>query len=318
MTRALLTPGPAEGATRDEHEVRWRDAVRDRLATMDLRPGARVQRLGSFVEQDLGDLLITEWECADLEGVRGSTHVRQDVDALVISTASAGSQLIETPRQTVVLRPGAVLIMSTRTTGRFVIPDKLMKRTVRVPMSALSPHDTGGGAPECLCMDVARNPLARLAQDFLAGVTREHDRMSPAEIECARTSLLVLIAGMLRASGAPDVGETDFLPLLRRQLEEWIVDHLASGAIKVRDLATAHSVSPRTVHRAFATTGDTFSSVVRGQRLAAARADLVKTSYSITSIAHRWGFSDSSHFGRQFRREFALTPSDFRESHGIA
>jgi AraC-like DNA-binding protein len=284
---------------------------------MDVRPTGRFECFGSVEERDLGDLLITHWECPDLEGIRGSTLARRDAEALLLFTASAGKQIIETQYETVVLRPGAVLIMSTRTVGRFVIPEPMTKRTVRVPLTALAPYDTGPGVPECLFMDTTQNALARLTQEFLNGVDAQFGQMSPAEVEAARSALLALIAGMIRATHATDAGESDFLPFLRRQLEAWILDHLA-GPIRVSDLAAAFSVAPRTVHRAFAATGDTVGAVVRAHRLAAARSELVNTAGSIAAIAHRWGFCDASHLGREFRRQFSISPGEYREIHGIA
>ncbi|MFI5798747.1 helix-turn-helix domain-containing protein [Streptomyces sp. NPDC051677] len=283
---------------------------------MDLHPAGPVECFGSVEALDLGDLLVTDWVCPQVEGIRGSNVARHDDDALLLFTAYAGRQIIETSDETVVLRPGTVLITSTRTTGRFVIPQHLTKRTVRVPMTALSPFHTGGGVPGCLLLETAQSPLANLFQDVLMSVDRHAGRMSAAEIESTRSALLVLIAGMIRAS-RPDIGDSEFLQLLRRQLEVWIVDHLAGGAVRVADLAAAHSVSSRTVHRAFASTGDTVGSIVRGHRLAAARDDLVNTNLSNAAIANRWGFCDASHFGREFRREFSLSPGDYREAHGI-
>lgn len=317
MTVAPSMLSPADLLTPEELDVRWRLAVRDRLVSMDLQLTGPVERFGSAEELDLGDLLITDWVCPRVEGTRGRNAVRQDDDALLLLAARAGQQIIETSDETVVLRPGTVLIMSTRTTGRFVIPDHLAKRTVRVPMSALSPFDAGGGAPGCLLQDTAQNPLANLLHGFLMSMDRHIGRMSAAEVEGARNALLVLIAGMIRA-GRPHIGDDEFLQLFRRRLEDWIIGHLAGGPIRVADLAAAHSVSPRTVHRAFASTGDTVGAVIRMHRLAAARGDLVNTNLCIAAIAHRWGFCDASHFGREFRREFSLSPGDYREAHGCA
>jgi AraC-like DNA-binding protein len=42
----------------------------------------------------------------------------------------------------------------------------------------------------------------------------------------------------------------------------------------------------------------------------------VNTNLSIAAIAHRWGFCDASHLGREFRREMSVSPSDYREAHG--
>lgn len=147
MTVAPSMLSPADLLTPEELDVRWRLAVRDRLVSMDLQLTGPVERFGSAEELDLGDLLITDWVCPRVEGTRGRNAVRQDDDALLLLAARAGQQIIETSDETVVLRPGTVLIMSTRTTGRFVIPDHLAKRTVRVPMSALSPFDAGAVHP---------------------------------------------------------------------------------------------------------------------------------------------------------------------------
>jgi AraC-like DNA-binding protein len=318
MTLTQETCQPVSSAQRDEHEYLWRTAVQERLTPIDLRPTGRFPRFGSVAHRDLGDLLITDWDCPDVEGSRGSRMTRRDAEALLIFTVFDGCQMIATPDQTVIQRPGGILIMTTRTTAKIVVPETVRKRSVRIPLTALSPFDTGAGIPDCLLLDTGQHPLASLAHDFVLGVDRQIGQMSPAEVEGARNALLVLIAGMIRATRTPDAGEAEFMPVLRDHLEAWIVDRLAFGAIKVREMATAHNVAPRTVHRAFATTGDTVGSVVRAHRLAAARSDLVNTTSSIATIANRWGFCDASHLGREFRREFSMSPGDYREAYSMA
>lgn len=320
MTQTIpdIAPDIAPDISPEERSFRWRTAVSDRLLGLKLKPTTRIQGDGSHRARDIGDLLITDWRCPELEGVRGKAMAAQEAESLVLFMVTTGRQIVQTPDETVVLRPGALLLMSTRATGSFVIPGKVRKRTVRVPLTALAPYDTGSGVPDFLCLDTSANPLARLTQDFLSGVDAQLGQMSSLDVEGARNALLVLIAGMIRSSHAPDVSETDFLPFLRQELENWIAAHLTEGAIRVRDLAVAHNVAPRTVHRAFASTGDTMRAVVRAHRLAAARNDLVHTAASVAAIAHRWGFCDASHLGREFRREFSMSPGDYRAAHGIA
>lgn len=318
VTLTQTIPEISPDVSSEERDFHWRTAVHDRLASLKLQPTNRFQGYGSHEARDIGDLLITDWQCPDLEGIRGNTMAAKEAESLLLFIVTTGRQIVQTPHETVVLRPGAILIMSSRTTGKIVIPGKVQKRTVRVPLTALAPYDTGPGVPDFLCLDTGENPLARLTQDFLTGVDAQLDQMSPVDAEGARNALLVLIAGMIRSSHTPDVTETDFLPFLRQQLENWIADHLTEGAIRVGDLAVAHNVAPRTVHRAFATTGDTMGGVVRAHRLAAARNDLVHTAASVAAIAHRWGFCDASHLGREFRREFSMSPGDYRAAHGIA
>jgi AraC family transcriptional activator of tynA and feaB len=318
MTLTQTLSEPLADVSFEERVFHWRTALRDRLVNLKLRPTNRACGYGSHQARDIGDLLMTDWRCPEMEGVHGSPMAAQEAESLLLFMVTTGRQIVQTPQDTVVLRPGALLLMSTRATGTIVIPGELTKRTVRIPLPALAPYDTGTGVPEFVCLETADNPLARLTQDFLNGVDAQLGRMSPSDVEGARNALLVLVAGMIRANHGADVSETDFLPFLRKQLENWIADHLTEGAIRVGDLAAAHNVAPRTVHRAFAATGDTMGAVVRAHRLAAARRDLVHTASSIAAIAHRWGFCDASHLGREFRREFSMSPGDYRAAHGIA
>jgi AraC-like DNA-binding protein len=34
----------------------------------------------------------------------------------------------------------------------------------------------------------------------------------------------------------------------------------------------------------------------------------------VTEIAFRWGFKDSAHFSRSFKREFGISPSEVRRN----
>ncbi|WP_405477895.1 hypothetical protein [Streptomyces canus] len=213
--------------------------------------------------------------------------MRRDGDALLLITALSGVQVMHTADGTVALRPGTLVLLSTRTPARFVVPQAMAMRSLRVPAVALGLHDTAGRIPVRPVVRDDGNPLARLLLGFLAGIDCSIEQMTVTEIESTRGALLSLVAGIVRA-GRTEVVDDDFPALLRRQLEAWIVAHLSSGAIRVADLAAAHSVAQRTVHRAFAFTGDTVGSVLRSRRLAAARDDVVNTRRSIASIAQRW------------------------------
>lgn len=314
MTLTLGEPS-APVADPDERTDSWRTAVEGRIAAADLHPTGRSQRPPIVDRRDLADLMITDCILPDVEGVRTPRMASQDPDAVLLLTAFAGEQIFETPHQTLIMRPNDLLVLSSRVSGRIAVPEGLSKRTVRIPLVALAPFDTGRAIPDCLLLPAHQNPLASLARAYLVGVGRHIDQMSPPEVEGARNAVLSLTAGVLRATQVFDVGSNDFLPLLRKQLEGWIVDHLRSGGIRVRDLALAHNVAPRTVHRAFAQTGDTVGSVVRRHRLAAARSDLVNLTSSVATIALRWGFCDASHLRREFKREFSMSPSEYREAY---
>lgn len=86
-------------------------------------------------------------------------------------------------------------------------------------------------------------------------------------------------------------------------------------AIGLDQLAARHGISPRYVQLLFEEIGTTFSEFVLGQRLDAARRMLTSPRYaawSITAVALEAGFGDVSYFNRRFKRQYLMTPSDYR------
>ncbi|WP_425359396.1 AraC family transcriptional regulator [Arthrobacter celericrescens] len=233
---------------------------------------------------------------------------------MLLFTASAGKQVMDTASGSAVLEPGTVLLANTREPGKFIIPHFVRKKSVRIPSSALIPFLAKTSMPDSLTLRTADSPLAQLLQDLLHGIGRQYTRMSQSELEGARNAMLSLVAGLVLGNKA-NAGGSDFLPMLRPRLEQWISEHLQGRALRVEDIATAHNVSPRTVQRVFASTGDTVRSVVRAHRLAAVRRDLLTSNQPVATIAHRWGFFDASHLSRIFKHEFAMTPGEFRENY---
>jgi AraC-like DNA-binding protein len=76
-------------------------------------------------------------------------------------------------------------------------------------------------------------------------------------------------------------------------------------------------VSIRTVNRVFSATGQTVGEVVRARRLARARAEVTASDRPISEIAHRWGFSDTSHFSRTFKAHYGYSPTDYRNAYPL-
>jgi AraC family transcriptional regulator, positive regulator of tynA and feaB len=185
-----------------------------------------------------------------------------------------------------------------------------------LPETALTGADHGGDRPACLQLECDR-PLVGLFRGYLDQLWKQAPEMNTQEAEAAREALVTLAVGLIRTEDGL-AGDGSVLRVLNGRLTDWITNNIHKGSIHIADLAAAHNVSARTVHRAFATTGDTMTSVVRRRRLAAARDDIVHTQLTMTAIAHRCGFYDPSHLAREFRRQFGVSPASYRDAHGCS
>jgi AraC-like DNA-binding protein len=126
--------------------------------------------------------------------------------------------------------------------------------------------------------------------------------------------LLALVLGASRDAAAIANGRGVRAARLRA-LKADIFDALGARGLSIAALARRHGVSPRYVQKLFESEGTTFSKFLLDQRLARVHRMLTSPRFhglSISAIAFEGGFSDLSHFNRNFRRRYGESPSDVR------
>ncbi|MCT7344156.1 transcriptional regulator FeaR [Pseudomonas aeruginosa] len=102
---------------------------------------------------------------------------------------------------------------------------------------------------------------------------------------------------------------------LRRHAERLIEQSLREPRLSPDMLAGRLRISVRQLYRLFEEQGDSVCRYILRQRLSRSAADLGNPRLrgeSITSIAFKWGFSDSAHFSRAFKKQFEVSPKDYR------
>jgi len=106
---------------------------------------------------------------------------------------------------------------------------------------------------------------------------------------------------------------------LRPRIQRFIDEHLSDPELRPAEIASAAEISVRHLHRLFAGSGGTLGDCIRKLRIQQCRNDLENPrlrNKTITEIAFSWGFSDSAHFSRSFRKQFGICPRKFREQAG--
>ncbi len=99
------------------------------------------------------------------------------------------------------------------------------------------------------------------------------------------------------------------------RIASYIETHLAETDLGPLMIASALGISVRHVHRVFSSRGCSVADWIRERRLRQCRSDLSDprlTQKSITEIAFFWGFNDSAHFSRTFKKQFGVCPRVYR------
>lgn len=253
----------------------------------------------------IGDLALVDARCGACSGVRDEGLVRRtDERRVAVTLVRGGTEHVGLGMANLGLRPSEALIWDSAQPASFTVPKRLLKRTLVVPYpiwrEAGGIRLTGGG----VVMDSA-SPGARMLSGYLDLLSGSPT--PPGAIDSARNLALDLLVAVARGGSIPVTEDADLYELMF-----WWIDRHLGQSITARTVADAHGVSERTVHRVFAASGETVAATVRAHRLARARQELETTAVSVTETAHRWGFTDASHFARAFRREYGCSPSDVR------
>ncbi len=80
-------------------------------------------------------------------------------------------------------------------------------------------------------------------------------------------------------------------------------------------IANEFHISTRYLHLLFAEKGLSVCHYILDKRLEQCRRQLSKQNLvkdSITSIAYQWGFSDSAHFSKVFKKKYGITPKEYQ------
>ena len=156
----------------------------------------------------------------------------------------------------------------------------------------------------------ARTAEVRMLSAHASIVSETAHDLTPAGLHGARDALLQLAKGAL--SREFDDREPRLAPALARAAMRIADSRLASDDLSPRSLARELHVSVRTLHLAFAAVGESVAAYIRRRRLEEARLELAAPRRStISEIAARWQFTDSSHFNRAFRKQYGQTPGEF-------
>ncbi|SFR02572.1 MULTISPECIES: helix-turn-helix domain-containing protein [unclassified Enterobacter] len=142
------------------------------------------------------------------------------------------------------------------------------------------------------------------ALTYLSRTPGEQDIIQPLVL-----SLLHLCRKVVHTQPGAVLPRADFL---YQSLCNWIQDNYASPLSR-ESVASLFNITPNHLSRLFSQQGTmSFVDYVRWVRMAKARMILQKYHLPVAEVAKRCGFHDSDYFCRVFRRQFGLTPGEYR------
>ena len=292
----------------------WREAVARNLVDVDCRQVQREDFAGAFKVFSAG-------ECG-LATLRGSRHVAtRDRDCIrrtggeffMLFLQQTGRMGVEINAQEFTVQPGDFFLYDAAVPHRLIFSEPFEHIAIRVPRLLVNQNWRALHQRGCFQLS-PREPLSRIAAAALEASANSLERMSADDLGIAVENVIDLFsAGSSKAGSAPPDARGGNATFARARAV--IQSRLRDPDLTPDEVAAELRISRRALNKLFEAQGIGPMEYVILERLEQAARDLSspgQRSASVTEIAFRWGFKNSSHFTKRFRQHYGKMPSELR------
>ncbi|MCZ0927588.1 transcriptional regulator FeaR [Halomonas janggokensis] len=315
MLHTTSTPTPATSATSMPFDA-WLGALRQTCGHFDCTPRDRRSFQGSVSTRTNGGIDIANI-VTNAEKVTSSRAQRRDEDryCFLVVQKQGRATLVQNDTA-IVLRPGEMALMDS-IEACDVIPHGLIEHdSLHLSRREVAQRFGETSIPfmkitaDCASSQILQLVVNRMVTEPLASAEQGEEGVSD--------SLVALLPTIYRHQALSPSFMEQADGTLFNCVQQFIDQHLHEDELGPERLALAFHMSVRQLYRLFEQHGETVCRYVQRRRLARCAEELaspILIKRSITQIAYKWGFTDSAHFSRAFKREFASSPREYRRAY---
>lgn len=295
----------------------WQSAVSRAFVPLEASTGAPSGFRGRLRGQNLGSLAVYE-ASADAHAVRRTTRAisRSSPEFYKLSLQLHGTARLSQDGRQAALRPGDFAIYDTTRPYSLAFEDFSSTLVLMFPrdmlvlpsghVASLTAVRFGGGQG---VGGIVSTTLVQLARNL-------DDPAVHGSVRLARNVVDLLGTALADRLDYPDVPAESARAALLTKIKSYVEANLEDAGLSPGDIAAAHHISTRYLHKLFSEAGTTVSAYLRHRRLERCGQDLAdpaKHRLSIGVIGARWGLVDASYLSRAFKTEYGLSPSEYRK-----
>jgi AraC-like DNA-binding protein len=186
------------------------------------------------------------------------------------------------------------------------IPDGLMRRHLACPDDIVAVRMSGTRGMTGL--------LSNFIKNFWAC---RNDAVEPAVALRMSYTLLDLIAAAYSVTPHARHEQSSLVAAHRVRIISYIEAHLRDANLNPTSVAQACKITARYLHHLFTAESETVTQYIQRRRLEECARALIAAPVRgrlVTEIAFDYGFNSLTHFGRVFRNQYGLTPSEYRRA----
>lgn len=261
----------------------------------------------------LGSIALTQSHMGAQRYARRSIDIRRDdCDGLLIPVTLSGAQHGDTPHRPMTMGRGDLAFIDLSSPETHASTDS-HTMLLAIPRTRAERAGIDVRAMHGLIVPASANQMFRRHLIELCRLAPQLTVGQAAALENATMDLLSVTLAIAGIGGTPASRAAETAK--KQAVVEMIARDLGAPDLGVTKLIGAIGVSRTALYRLFEGEGGV-QAYIRQQRLMRVRRELIEADprERIADIAIRWGFDDAAHFSRLFRRQFGITPSEYRST----
>jgi AraC-like DNA-binding protein len=267
-------------------------------------------------ERRIGRISITLVRSTERHAIRDRAAIDAEPDDAFVLVIPVGHRhYFSHAGRNGVIEPGEYVLFSRSEFCEIAADDGLFHWLVRIPagelrsrLPAIDEHLAGRFAPNKQMAQLALELVISLAATFA-----EHAPPNPEALATEVVAMFALVIGSEHRDAEGAARQTRYR--LRRRIFDYIEVRLGDVDLNPRRIAAENRISLSYLYSLFSDHQTTVSQFIQTKRLQRAYELLVgdpKGTLTISEIAYRVGFKNTSHFSRSFNQHFHMPPSEAR------
>lgn len=264
---------------------------------------------------DLNGMKIVNCSCSQCSGQRTIAHIKNESELFLgVQIIRKGREVFIIDGQQYEVAAGDMLLWLTNQPTEFHILEDLNKVSIILPYEQFSDFLPLNSKIQGRIIDTTSGAGSILFH-HIDNLEKNIKCLDESDYAYLRKITIELLA-MTISKQAVNLDSYLYSSHLTK-IKKYIVDNIINPDLSPQMIANAHSISIRYLHSLFAKESLTVSNFIKDYRLRLCADELMKSSKKsfISSIAFKWGFSNSAHFSHAFRSKFSCSPSQYREKH---
>ncbi|MER6538881.1 helix-turn-helix domain-containing protein [Streptomyces sp900105755] len=309
----VLSTAPLSVSNRAEF---WQDAVSRTFVPLEVELHEDEPATATIVSRRVGFMQVSTVTAGPQAVARRPRMIARDgKETVSLTLMHRGIAERSQDGRKAVVHPGQVSLSDSRRPFDKALPQAFSLTSFHFPRSSLKVSDlelrsvtaTAFGQDE---------PLSALLAGHLKRLDGRAEVVAPAQADRLATVTCDLLACLIQERhGRVAPQEPAAVQAMLLRVKGYVLRNLADPDLSLVEIASAHQVSLRYLHKLFETEGITAARWIQQQRLERCRKELARaTSHApnVTVVAHSWGFASASHFSRVFRLAYGVSPREYQ------